>query len=188
MSQGCGRLKGQRGAATGRHVHNAGGSHMRSIHTQSTRPPAPFTHRLRCGSFRFRFVSMPVPGVWVLGLAASFSLFIICLLSFVCWIFIRLLSSWWRVKEGVAIARCLSLSHLPEVSSIRIIFDKAFRQMKFKWLHIRCQNTTRPHHHLRMPIFLHCSLLTGHWTLVTGFRFSSSSFWSFSFAHYAASY
>lgn len=26
--------------------------------------------------------------------------------------------------------------HLPKVTSVRIIFDKAFRQMKFKWLHI----------------------------------------------------
>lgn len=26
--------------------------------------------------------------------------------------------------------------HLPKVTSARIIFDKAFRQMKFKWLHI----------------------------------------------------
>lgn len=81
-------------------------------------------------------------------------------------------------------------SHLPKVTIARIIFDKAFRQMKFKWLHI-CWGMfllppRTPRTHIswsflfalpRSPIPLDA---TGH--------FSMSARSSFSFPHYAASH
>lgn len=81
--------------------------------------------------------------------------------------------------------------HLPKVTSARIIFDKAFRQMKFKWLHI-CWGIPPPllsplpvFPHFRLVIFL--APLTSP-LLATGHFSMSAPRCSFSFPHYAASH
>lgn len=90
-----------------------------------------------------------------------------------------------RLRLRLRLRRLPRRSHLPKVTSARIIFDKAFRQMKFKWLHIcwgipRTPPTASPGHFsspsLRDSVTCHRSLL------------NVRSMFIFISTHYAASH